>query len=233
MTAILVFSILHLATALHYTPRVEFLGCALQTPTISSSIRIVRLSFVLICITLVLLTVNRIVKPEEILAKQNDAVVVATQSGTVDYALAWPGMLPDHPLYKLKVLRDKVVFMLVKNPVKRLEYYLFLADKGMYATKLLVDKGNIPLAKETAYKAEHNYTQLVTEYKWMYWYAKPIPSDLDQKIQIAGLKHQQVLTDIINEVPNQEDKNSFSQVAGFSRANLAELMSLTLDSRKE
>ena len=162
-------------------------------------------------------------------AMNSDRTLISSQSVTVEYRFMWPGMLPDHPFYKLKVLRDKLVLKLVNNPVKRMEYYLLLADKGMYATKLLVEKGSISLAKTTALKAEHNYTLLVSEYKWMFWYEKPIPADLDGNIHISALKHQELLVRIAEGLTNQEDKNAFYQVAGFSNANLQELTSLISD----
>jgi len=142
-----------------------------------------------------------------------------------DYALAWSGILPDHPLYALTILRDRIVFHLVVKPEKKLEYYLLQTDKGIYATKLLVDKGKIALATETALKAEHNYTQLVSDYKWMFFYSVEIPDKLLRKIKTAALKHQEVLELIAQQVP-EKDATSFLQVKEFSRRNLEELESL-------
>lgn len=153
--------------------------------------------------------------------------VTSTSSATPgDYQLSWPGMLPDQPLYKVKILRDRLVLWLVKDPVKRIEYYLLLADKGMYATRLLIDKGNVPLALITALKAENNYTLLVTEYRWAYWYAKKLPSDLTQNIQRAAYKHQEILSGIISDLSDTKDKDAFTQVLSFSQRNLDELRAL-------
>lgn len=85
-------------------------------------------------------------------------------SVSADYNLPYPGILPDHPLYKLKVLRDKVTTFLIRDPIKKAEYHLLLADKRIYMSRLLVDKGKIALAKETALKGENEYTLHLTIY---------------------------------------------------------------------
>src|SRR3989344_5053703 len=79
----------------------------------------------------------------------------------VDYNLAYPGMLPDSPLYKLKVVRDKITEKLINDPAKKIEFYLLQTDKQILATSMLVDKNAINLAKETALKGENNYSKLV------------------------------------------------------------------------
>lgn len=47
--------------------------------------------------------------------------VISTKSASVDYKLTWPGILPDQPLYKLKVLRDKIISKLIFDPIKKIE----------------------------------------------------------------------------------------------------------------
>src|SRR3989344_4236916 len=72
-----------------------------------------------------------------------------SQTTSSSYQLAYPGILPDHPLYKLKVLRDKLIPLFISNPQKKVEFYLLQTDKGISATDILVKKGKIDLAKET------------------------------------------------------------------------------------
>ncbi len=149
-----------------------------------------------------------------------------TQNSTsvdIDYQLPWPGILPDDPLYKIKVIRDKLVLSLIPSPQKKLEFNLLQADKGIYATQLLFDKGKIDLAKSTALKAEHSYTLLATDYKWMRWLSKPISKELDSKIKKAAIKHQEVLSKIIIRTNNADDKKTFSEVFNFSVRNLQDI----------
>lgn len=139
----------------------------------------------------------------------------------VNYQLAWPGVLPDNPLYRLKVLRDRIVLILLTNPVKRLEAYLLYADKDIYAAQLLQKRGEGDLAKRTALTGENYYTMIVDNYKRLYSYHQFISDSLDKKIRIAALKHQEVLEGMINNA-NEGDKKIFKDVLYFSKHNLEE-----------
>lgn len=136
----------------------------------------------------------------------------------VDYPLAWPGILPDNRLYKLKVLRNKIIYKMIINPVKKVEFDLLMADKTIYASKLLVDKGEIVLAKDTALKGENYYSMLVQDYNHALLKGKKIPLSLDQKIILAAIKHQETFTDLESKV-NREDKETFRIVNNFSKIN--------------
>lgn len=141
---------------------------------------------------------------------------IASPSAAINYDLAYPGILPDHPFYKLKVLRDKVTALLITDPGKKIEFYLLQADKGILATAMLVDKDKIKLAQETAFKAEHNMTLLTAELKKL---TKKPDAELFQKLKTASLKHQEVLNSLIKRVPANEQK-AFSTVTNFSKTNL-------------
>ncbi|MDO8269971.1 MAG: DUF5667 domain-containing protein [Candidatus Levybacteria bacterium] len=80
----------------------------------------------------------------------------ATGPARINYELPYPGMLPDHPLYILKVVRDGIVKMLINDPVKRARFSLLAAEKRMNAGKMLVEKQKDGLAVETISKA-NNY----------------------------------------------------------------------------
>jgi hypothetical protein len=136
----------------------------------------------------------------------------------VDYPLAWPGILPDNKFYKLKVLRNKIIAKIIINPVKRVEFDLLMADKTIYASKLLIDKGEIALAKDTALKAENYYSILVQDYNRALLHGKKIPESLDSKITLAAIKHQKVFKHLENKVTG-EDKKTFQIVSKFSKIN--------------
>ncbi len=139
----------------------------------------------------------------------------ATSSVTVKYDLAYPGMLPDNPLYKLKQLRDKIAAGLISDPKKKVEFYLLMADKGILASAMLVDKKNVSLAKDTALKAEHNMTLLTYQ---LGRFPKKLDDSLYQKLKQASLKHQEVLTSLSKRV-SKKDKDTFDKVIEFSKRN--------------
>ena len=133
----------------------------------------------------------------------------------VEYDLAFPGILPDNSLYKLKVLRDKISAFLILDSLKKVEYFLLQTDKGMLATAMLIDKNKIELAEETAMKAEHNITLATYELKRLL--EKP-SNELFEKLKTASLKHQEVLDTLAKRVPS-ENRESFIRVFNFSKTN--------------
>ncbi len=135
-----------------------------------------------------------------------------------DYMLSWPGILPDNKIYKLKVLRNKIISMMLVSPVKKIEFDLLMADKTIYASKLLVDKRKISLAKDTALKGENYFSILVSDYSKTVFSGKKIPQELDMKINLAAIKHQEVFNSIINKV-NNRDKKTFEITNNFSKTN--------------
>lgn len=140
----------------------------------------------------------------------------------VKYDLAFPGMLPDHPLYKLKVLRDKVTLFLTRDPMKKAQYHLLLADKRIHMAAILIDKGKVELAKETALKGENEYTLLVFLFKDV---VKKPDKNFYERLEKASLKHQEILKQMVSKV-DAKDKKDFETVVYFSQKNLDELKTI-------
>ena len=134
----------------------------------------------------------------------------------IKYDLAFPGMLPDSPLYKLKVLRDKIIASSIFAPLKKIEFYLMQTDKGILATAMLIDKNKVDLATETALKAENNFTLIAPQ---LYMLPKKPNKEFFKNLQTAGLKHQEVLMSLIARTP-KEKQEVFKTVIEFSKRNL-------------
>lgn len=141
----------------------------------------------------------------------------STASTTIKYDLAYPGMLPDSPLYKLKVLRDKITEALINDPKTKIEFYLLKTNKEILASAILVDKRKIDLALDTAYKAENNYTKITFQF-WKFG-NKRLDNKFYETLKTAALKHQEVLASLTKRVEG-EDKKKFMQILDFSKTNL-------------
>lgn len=116
----------------------------------------------------------------------------------VNYELAYPGMLPDNPLYFLKVTRDGIVKMLINDPLKKAKFSLLNADKRIFAGKLLIDKGKDKLAIETIEKS-NNYLDDAINAIRILKKQNPKSSDIEpflQQMKIATQKHNEVLEDM-------------------------------------
>lgn len=139
----------------------------------------------------------------------------SSPSAIIKYNLAYPGILPDNSLYKLKVLRNKIIALVISDPRKRIDFYLLSTDKGILASAILVDKGKIDLAIRTALKAEHNYTLIGQE---VYRIEQRPDDSFFKKLQTASLKHQEVLLSLAKRVPNDQAK-TFLTIVDFSKRN--------------
>lgn len=76
----------------------------------------------------------------------NEMVIVspspmASITPVPDYYMVYPGLLPDSPLYMLKTMRDRVISLMIGDPLKKAEFDLLQADKRIGAAMMLIDYG--------------------------------------------------------------------------------------------
>lgn len=123
----------------------------------------------------------------------------------VEYVLAYPGILPDNPLYKLKMIRDRLWLWLTTNTVKRAGLLLLYADKRVGAGKVLIEGNQVPLGISTLVKGEKYLEQAIWEAEKAK--AKEIKiDDLAKKLSRASLRHIEIVTELKGKV-NDEGKN--------------------------
>lgn len=80
---------------------------------------------------------------------------VLGESVTIDYRLPYPGrVLPDHFLWPVKVLRDKLWLLVSPAPERKAELNLLFADKRIVSAKMLFERNKPELAYSTLTKAE-------------------------------------------------------------------------------
>lgn len=72
----------------------------------------------------------------------------------VNYTLPYPGILPDHPLFVFKVIRDKILMYLISNPLRKTEFFILMGDKRLNMSLFLMDKQKTELAVDTAQEAQ-------------------------------------------------------------------------------
>lgn len=94
------------------------------------------------------------------------STILASQINSVNYNLPYPGILPDHPLYPIKVVRDKLYDFFLRDLIKKTEFKLLMADKRLGMGIALMDKGKPELAEQTISKGTKYYEEAVlTLYK--------------------------------------------------------------------
>ncbi|HEV2340053.1 MAG TPA: hypothetical protein VGT05_04865 [Patescibacteria group bacterium] len=113
----------------------------------------------------------------------------------ITYPLPYPGLLPDNPLYGLKVLRDRLVSIFITDPQQQATFDLLQADKRLSASMYLLQgtAQKEQLALDTISKAE-NYFFYAIENATI---AKKQGEDINGflgTMTTAAAKHEQILT---------------------------------------
>jgi hypothetical protein len=129
----------------------------------------------------------------------------------VDYALPYPGLLPDHSFYFLRAARDKVMAFLISSPLKKAEFDLLQADKRVEASYLLVTGGKDKsvLAYSTFSKAQNYFEEAVTKASD----AKKEGMDIHEiakRLSLANRKYVEVLNEVETKV-NADERKQFEK----------------------
>jgi len=93
--------------------------------------------------------------------------ILSAPAATMDnYELPYPGLLPDHPLYFLKMVRDKIIGFFISDPIKKAEFDVLQSDKRLSAGVYLINKKSLKsqqLALDTFSKGENYYDDATTK----------------------------------------------------------------------
>lgn len=139
-----------------------------------------------------------------------------------DYELPYPGLLPDSPLYFLRITRDKIVGFLISDPLKKSEFNLLQADKRLNAGIYLFNsakqnENKMKLAVSTVSKAENYFEEALSKMQEAKMQGKEI-SGIERNLRNALRKHEQEIASL-SERANVNFKAGFEKelkrVAGF------------------
>jgi hypothetical protein len=119
------------------------------------------------------------------------------EAGASEYVLPYPGILPDHPLYFLKRVRDYILDRLIVDPVRHADFHILQADKRLNMGIFLIEKGNAALAEETISKGEKYMDRAVHELLDVKASGKTPPDYLVEKLEKSMSKHIETLNELI------------------------------------
>jgi len=151
---------------------------------------------VIACLTLIGIT--SIVR-----AQQNNNTASENSKKGSDYALPYPGILPDHPLYPVKMLRDRIISFFINTPQKKAEFNLLMADKRVNAGLYLSDQKKTDLAVTTISKGQNYLDQALTIVET----EKSALTDgksLLERLNKATAKHEEVIASILKKAGDKE-----------------------------
>jgi hypothetical protein len=119
----------------------------------------------------------------------------------VDYILVYPGILPDHPLYSLKMIRDRILEFLTRDTIKRAELFVLFADKRLGAARALIEGGKADLGATTIAKAEI-YLERAIDQASLAKQEKKEMGDLFDKLEKSQKKHIEVIEELLIKAPD-------------------------------
>lgn len=140
----------------------------------------------------------------------------------VDYVLPYPGVLPDHPLYFLKVWRDKIMNFLIQDPLKKVEFDILMADKRIAMGMMLTDKGKTEQAVKIVVEAEEFMDKALSEAKRATDQGRVIRDDIVKKLEQSLSKHKEVITELLTKSP-ENIKEGYQKVLDSITTNQEKL----------
>ncbi len=121
------------------------------------------------------------------------AALISPTPKPVEYELPYPGLLPDHPLYFLRAVRDTMQNIFTSNPLKKAEFHLLQADKSVSASVLLSEKQDtLQLAGATAVEAQVHFEKALDFLGNAKTQGLEV-NELARKMHLANEKHQETL----------------------------------------
>ena len=126
---------------------------------------------------------------------------VATTSPVIEkkpeYLLPFPGILPDHPLYFLKQVRDGILDRLIVDPLRKAEFHVLQADKRLNMGGVLVEQGKGALAETTISKGEKYMERAARGLSAFKSTGRPVPASIIGTLTRSMEKHIEVLAGLI------------------------------------
>ena len=119
----------------------------------------------------------------------------ATGGAISKYTLPYAGLLPDHPLYFLKTLRDRIIDLLIADNLKKADFTLLQADKHLSMAIVLVEQGKPELAESTESKGQNYLLRTLTHREKAKVEGKDT-TGLSTKLAASLDKHHEVLLDL-------------------------------------
>jgi len=147
----------------------------------------------------------------------------------VDYFIAYPspptypGILPGHLLYPLKMIRDRILLFFTTDSLKKAVLLLQFADKRLRAVEALInEKGKIDLGVTTLTKAE-KYLERAIDQERVANQAGKDTTEFLEKLSHATRAHERMMLGFEDKISN-ELKPVYNSALQYSRTGYQRVM---------
>ena len=144
---------------------------------------------------------------------------------TVEYNFPYVGLLPDHPLYLLKVSRDRILLFFTRDPEKKVHLNLLFSDKRLVMGQLLWEKGNIELSVTTLGKGEKYLLSAAVDLAALKK-QENLPPGLSDKMELAAKKHEEVIMKLINSSDDEVKRQGLNLALGINHQATQQILSV-------
>ncbi len=121
---------------------------------------------------------------------------VVTNTVTVEYVLPYPGILPTHPLYFFKMMRDQMVEALISDPVKRADFYITQADKKLSMALALSDAKKSKEMRRAIEDALLLRQKSLKQLEDLHAAKQEVPGYISDQLSRSLVKHLEVVTQL-------------------------------------
>jgi hypothetical protein len=123
----------------------------------------------------------------------------------INYVFPSPGILPDHPFYWLKMVRDRIYLIFTPNTQERLKLQAHYADKRLSAGYILITKGQTGLGVSTITKAEKYLHEALLKAEKLFESGSLSDQELRSLLKTA-IAHQAILSSLSQNTTGQHQQ---------------------------
>jgi hypothetical protein len=127
--------------------------------------------------------------------------LIKTPQEKIAYNLPYPGLLPDSPLYPVKMIRDQITDFLTRDNYKKAQLYLLYSDKRVAMSLALAQKGKNQLVIDTFSKGEKYFLKIPELLESAKKQGAQAPSNFIETLKLSNTKHKELIGELIKILP--------------------------------
>jgi len=132
---------------------------------------------------------------------ESSGSTIETPQEKVVYNLPYPGISSDHPLYFIKIVRDRITEFLTRDQVKKAQLYLLYSDKRAAMAMNLAQKGKNKPAIEAMSKAEKYFLKIAPLLRTAKKQGGSAPSSFVETLKLSNAKHKELISELLKTLP--------------------------------
>ena len=124
----------------------------------------------------------------------------------IEYNLPYPGILPDHPLFFFKKVRDKILELTTRDNLKKAELYLLFSDKRIAMAMVLLKNGKDKYALTAFKQGEDYFLKIPKLLEMSKKQGVSASSDFIQRLKLSNAKHKEVGQTLLKDLPQGQNE---------------------------